>query len=255
MPTPEAAIRAGQPAALSPAWQRPIHDVQPAPVLCWPSTEVDRAFHQDGYAVIDGLLTPAEVAELSRNLERYRTYIAPRVPRPDWVRRTANGTISGMYFLERVDPFFAEFGARPHLVAAASRLFQAPMRFEGAESFDKPAGIGPAAVPHQDAVYFRGTGERFMHLWVPLDPADLANGAMLYWGGSHRAGLVEHLPIAGDPDLVGIPDRIVEALEPPRAGVLSPGQLIAHGDLVIHASNPNTSGRGRRAVALVYFRK
>jgi phytanoyl-CoA hydroxylase len=237
---------------LAPSWSCALDGVEEAVVYDARDPELPAIFSRDGFVVVEGALSEAEVREILANVERYRRFIAPHLPLQDWVRRGPDDAISNMYFLKRVDPYFEALGDRPELLDLACRIVNLGLSYDDAETFDKPPGSGPAAVPHQDGIYFESTSERLAHLWIPFDLADAGNGAMLYWPGSHRRGLVEHYRLAGDPDLGGIPDELVAELGPPTIAVVKPGQLIVHGDRVVHASNPNLSSASRRAIALCY---
>ncbi len=241
-----------QPRTLAPSWFYALDGIETATVHDARDPELPAIFDRDGFVVVEGVLTATGVREILANVERYRRFIAPHLPLQDWVRRGADGTISNMYFLKRVDPYFEALGARPQLLDFATWVLNTALSYDDAETFDKPPGSGPAAVPHQDGIYFETTSERLAHLWIPFERADAANGAMLYWPGSHRRGLMAHYRIAGDPELGGLPDELIAELGPPSVAVVRPGQLILHGDRVVHASNPNLSSASRRAIALCY---
>ncbi|MEU4745206.1 phytanoyl-CoA dioxygenase family protein [Actinosynnema sp. NPDC023658] len=237
---------------VSPHWQRDLHDVRPAEPLPAADPALRPRYAEHGFVTCSGLLSADEVAELDRNVERYRRHIAPRLPRADWVNRGPDGVIRNMYFLERVDPFFAAYGERAGLLDLVALVTGREPRYLGAETFDKPARTGTPSLPHQDGIYFEGRTTRLVHIWIPLDTADATNGALLYWPGSHTQGLLEHRPIDGDPYLGAIPDETVAALGRPALAAVHPGDAVLHHDRVVHASNPNRSPAGRRAVALGY---
>jgi hypothetical protein len=212
--------------------------------------QLPAAYARDGVVIIDGALSAGEVDEISRNVERYRTHMLPGVP-SDWVRYVGDGVVSGMYYMERVDPYFEGLSAHPGLqgiVEAVSGVQASPM---GVETFDKPAELGSPALPHQDGVYFLGTPTRIAHIWLPLDPVGPANGAMWYWPGTHRHEIGRHVP-TDDPWLVQLDPELVAQLPAPRIATLSPGSVILHHDRIVHASPPNTSEASRRALAIAW---
>lgn len=95
-------------------------------------------------------------------------------------------------------------------------------------------------------------GQRVVHLWVPFQPASEANGAMLYWPGSHRLGLAPHVPIRGW-DLVAVVDEVLARYGAPVVASVDPGELIIHHDHVLYGSNPNRGPASRKAMNLCYL--
>ncbi|MDQ1102851.1 phytanoyl-CoA dioxygenase family protein [Nocardioides zeae] len=211
---------------------------------------VPEVFERDGVVVLDGVLTEREVARIERNVERYRKHMLAALPE-DWVRRVGDDVVSGMYFMERVDPFFKGLGEDPVLRALVEVVTGARAHPMGVETFDKPAQVGSPALPHQDGVYFAETSTRIAHVWLPLDPTDAGNGAMWYWPGSHRGEILPHVP-TDDPWLVQVDPDTVAMLPAPRLAALRPGSVIIHHDRIVHASPPNASPQSRRAVAIAW---
>jgi hypothetical protein len=220
------------------------------PVMARHDPGITGRYEADGVVAVRDVLSRAEVDELAHNVERYRRWVLPAVP-ADWVRREADGTVRGMYYVDQADPYFHAFGQRADLRALVEGVTGCRAEFTGLETFDKPARVGSPALPHQDGVYFEGTPTRLAHVWLPLEVAERANGAMLYWVGTHHNGLVEHAPTE-DPYLRAIPDHVVAALPAPCVAELEPGSAVVHCDRIVHASPPNRSPQSRRAVVLAW---
>jgi len=54
------------------------------------------------------------------------------------------------------------------------------------EPFDKPARVGAPVPPHQDNAYICQQPADVLSVWITLDPANEANGAVEYFLGSHH---------------------------------------------------------------------
>lgn len=209
------------------------------------------AFVEQGVVIVGGALAAADVEELAAHVERYRKWLAPAVP-DDWLRYEPDGSIHGMYYLDRVDPWFKDFGARDDLRALVARITGWNLKFSSLETFNKPARVGSPSLVHQDGIYFEGTPTRIAHIWIPLDPAREGNGALHYWRGTHRAGLLPHRPVEHDPYLKTIDPIAADGLGAPVVAEVDPGDVVVHSDRVVHASPPNTSPQARRAVGVAY---
>ena len=113
---------------------------------------------------------------------------------------------------------------------------------------------------HQDYSYWPLAQPNAVTAWVALDDTTQHNGAMLMACGSQHLG--ERLPVVfgtgtpylresrpvtvtevGDPNELGLPVEVVE---------LAAGEVSMHSALTWHASGPNLSERGRRAIVMRY---
>jgi hypothetical protein len=113
---------------------------------------------------------------------------------------------------------------------------------------------------HQDYSYWPLAQPNAVTAWVALDDTSRHNGAMLMACGSQHLG--ERLPVVfgtgtpylresrpatvlevGDPEELGLPVEVVE---------LAAGEVSLHSALTWHASGPNLSERGRRAMVMRY---
>ena len=113
---------------------------------------------------------------------------------------------------------------------------------------------------HQDYSYWPLAQPNAVTAWIALDDTSRANGAMLMAIGSNHLG--ERLPVVfgtgtpylresrpasvaevGDPAELGLPVEVVE---------LAAGEVSMHSAMTWHASGPNLSDRGRRAMVVRY---
>nr|BFE56241.1 hypothetical protein GCM10020063_007670 [Dactylosporangium thailandense] len=209
------------------------------------------SYERDGVVLMRDVLSAEEVAEVRGNIARYAKWLLPALPE-DWARREADGTLRGMYFLERVDPFFTDFAARTDLKDIVERVTGRTATFASMETFHKPARVGSPSLVHQDGVYYVGRPIVGVNLWLGLDDATADNGALKYWIGSHHDGLVEHGGVEGDEFFRAIPPHLVAAMPDPFVAELQSGSGALHHDMMVHGSDGNASERPRLAMALTY---
>ena len=234
------------------AWRIDSASLEVAPVLAVDDPALPSWYAENGFAVVGGVHTRAETDEIRDNVSRYQRLIAPSIPRRDWVEYSPSGSVAKMYFMEQVDPYFAALGKRPSLQGLVDRATGRQARYMGAETFNKPAGDGPAALAHQDGAYWVDTDVRIAHVWLPLDAATRDNGAMLYWPGSHLSGSLSHEAIPDGRDLLRVTKSVEDALGPPMIACLGAGDAIVHHGDIVHGSQPNKSTLSRLAMAIAY---
>lgn len=113
---------------------------------------------------------------------------------------------------------------------------------------------------HQDYSYWPLAQPNAVTAWVALDDTTQHNGAMLMACGSQHLG--ERLPVVfgtGTPYLrESRPPSVAEVGDPTELGLavevveLAAGEVSMHSSLTWHASGPNLSERGRRAIVMRY---
>lgn len=126
----------------------------------------------------------------------------------------------------------------------------------------KPARDGAATPWHQDAVYWHRTDaegrpvrHRAASIWIPLQPATVANGCMQFVLGSHRRdgdAVLPHRHVEDDPDIHAreLSPEARHAVVDPIALELPAGGASVHDGYTLHFAGPNTTFRPRRALIL-----
>jgi len=114
----------------------------------------------------------------------------------------------------------------------------------------KPAKIGAATPWHQDAAFFPiFTDYESITIWMPLQPVDASNGCLQFIPGSHKAGVLPHRRINGDPRIHGL--EVCEAgIGEPVSCPLPAGGATVHHCRTLHHAGPNITEGPRRAYVL-----
>ena len=219
------------------------------------------SYHRDGYLVVAGLFTPAEVAELRDTftaqaangpvpglsdthwalgpddpLARY-----PRMMHPHRHLDKPVGSLAMKYMLDRRvgDMLFDLLGEEA--IAAQSMFY-----------FKPPGARGQAF--HQDNFYLKVEPGNCIAAWVAVDDADEANGTLVVVPGSHRMDVV--CPEQSDTTRFFSKDHIPlpPGMREQRLDLAAGDCLFFNGTL-IHGSYPNTSTRFRRSFISHYANK
>lgn len=227
------------------------------------------SFRENGYLRLDPFISSDELEPLRKRLAavlsgemalpagmlqtldptKYRT--ANGLPIPEGIQRPALH-----------DEAFFSIANHPTLFAVMRQLIGEDAALFTDQVIVKNPEAGVTTFYHQDGYYWRSAGERTVNCWIALDDADAGNGALVFMPASQKEGLREHEAYFDEPTLhsgttgeafrrLRIPldtiDFSRERVEPVKAG----GALL-FGKFCWHRSEPNHSGRQRRAYAVAY---
>lgn len=117
----------------------------------------------------------------------------------------------------------------------------------GTHYFSKMPGDGKRVSWHQDASYWPLTPSKTVTVWLAIDDADIANGAMQVIPRSHLYGQIAFEKSTEDEN--NVLNQSVRAAETygdnPVSFEMKAGQMSLHTDWLLHGSEPNTSDRRR----------
>ena len=150
-----------------------------------------------------------------------------------------------------LDPVFAAFSRGPALAELAAGLgLQQPQLWQSMYIFKQP-GIGGEVTWHQDASFFDTTPSSVTGFWFALEDATVDNGCLWMQPGGHRGPLRERFVREGDTVCM----QALDATPWPDSGTAVPvpaeaGTLVVFHGLLPHWSAPNRSDRSRHAYTL-----
>jgi hypothetical protein len=216
------------------------------------------AYERDGFAVVRGLVPPAELPKLRE------VYDGLFETRAGWEKgdlfdmidtAEANGpmTLPQLAWPSRHAPWLAgtQMTRRGHALAAEILGPRAELVWEFA--IRKPPRIGAPTPWHQDEASFTvGTPYRVaLSCWVALQDVDEVTGCMIYVPGSRHGPLLPHRTVGADPrthGLVAIDPDLSRAVSVP----LRAGDAVIHHSRTLHGAGANRSNEPRRALTLEF---
>lgn len=141
----------------------------------------------------------------------------------------------------------------PKIVSYVADLLGENVIGWGSHFFCKMPGDGKRVDWHQDCSYWPLTPTKAVTVWLAIDDADLDNGGMEVYTGSHVHGLIDF--DTSDETDENVLDQVVR--EPEKYGThrftpVAAGQISIHSDLLVHGSAPNQSDRRRCGLTLRY---
>lgn len=216
------------------------------------SQEQIQSFRRDGYAVICGLLSDAELETYGAAVDRA---VAARTEGDR--RELPEKSRYEQSFIQCINLWEDSLEVRPlsfhpRLAEVAAQLLgAASLRLWHDQALYKE-GRGRETDPHHDQPYWPIQETNTITAWVPLEGSNLEGGAMGYVPGSHlfgRQGFPDIFRGSGF-DLERGPEargRKPVFVEVPRGGVAY------HHGLTIHLARPNATPRPRRVHTMIYF--
>jgi phytanoyl-CoA hydroxylase len=249
------------------------------------ASTIARAFDADGFVVLPGFKTPAQIAALRARADQIVEAFDPAITRS--VFSTKDETSKDDYFLTSgntvrcffeeealdaegnltvpkalainkighamhdLDPVFEEFSHGTDLAALAATVgLNDPRIYQSMYIFKQPH-IGGEVRWHQDATYFVTDPITVTSFWFALEHADRNNGCIWAQRGGHHTPLRERFTVnAGvaamqTTDAQPWPDNSQAEPLEVEAGTL----IVFHG-LLPHYSAPNRSASSRHAFIL-----
>jgi ectoine hydroxylase-related dioxygenase (phytanoyl-CoA dioxygenase family) len=211
------------------------------------------AFARDGFVVIEGLLSPDDLARYGAAVDAAVADRARADDRPLDARSPYEQSFRQCINLWEDHPevrpltFDARLGE-----TAATLLGVAAVRLWHDQALYKEAH-GRQTDPHQDHPYWPIRELDTITAWIPFAGSTMESGAMGYLPGSHRVGVREFVDIFSAGDASALLDRPeIRDLEPVFVEVPRGGVAFHHG-LTVHLAKPNTTDRDRAVHTVIYF--
>ena len=139
-----------------------------------------------------------------------------------------------------------KFGNSKRITEIVKFFFICDPEYRQSELFAKPAKNGLASPDHQDNYYWAVEGSNALTVWVALDKAEENNGAMYYYSGSHKFGILEHEASYARGSSQTIKDKNYLSKFKKVQPTLEAGDALIHHCLVVHGSSANKSDHNRQ---------
>ncbi len=206
-------------------------------------------YERNGYVIIKNFLDPITIMNAKNDLN---IYLEKRMNKSEErINLTKNKKINSVHKLDDWK-WTKKFQKDKEVRKVVQFLIGEKISDFGAELFAKPAKVGLASPVHQDNYYWCLKKSDGLTVWIALDKADKSNGAVYYYSGSHKLGLLEHVPsfAPGSSQTLKYPNSM--SLFKKDIPSLNAGDCLIHNSLIVHGSNRNFSSRSRIGWTLRY---
>lgn len=207
-------------------------------------------FADQGYAVVKGVYSPAEVQELEREFDRIvqalhasnedinATWSGPEMER----MQAQNTQVIHTHNVQQYSAVWTRALLHPRFLDCATQILGPDVVLHHTKLFQKPAEKGSPFPMHQDWGYFPTELDTMMAGIIHVSAADDAMGCLRVYPGTHKLGKMEGA--MGGSDLL-LEQYPIESATPLEA---EPGDVVFFHYCLIHGSMPNRSDRVRKTV-------
>lgn len=214
--------------------------------------ELSSQFNRDGFVIARTLFSRAELDQVDGHLSRFVDDIAPSLP-PGEAYFEEEGVVKSAFRLHEHDGFFDQLLYDIRITEIVSAIFDdAHLSHQGVNFFAKASQCGSETPAHQDNVFQRIEPAEGLTATLALDGSTRENGVLCCRRGSHRLGLLPHVPS----NVAGFSQCLVDPLDPdayPEVALcMEPGDVAFHHLESVHYSGANRTTHGRRQLALGY---
>jgi non-heme Fe2+,alpha-ketoglutarate-dependent halogenase len=184
------------------------------------------------------VLMPGEVRHYCREIEKTCTAIGDSVTRID----------APHLFFE----WAWDLATHPRLLDVMERLLGPNILLKSTRLFYKRARSASFVGWHQDGITERLEDAHVPAVWLGLTEATAENGCLRVVPRSQHLGLVPHADLPNPDNLTSYGSTALTPIEAPWDVVMRAGEMSLHHPLVLHASNPNSSGEPRIGFSATY---
>ncbi len=209
-------------------------------------------FGRCGHTLVRGLVRPGEIAP-------FREAIVETGPRgridhrPLAERDTYGQAFVQMFNLWTHDPRVQAFVFARRFARVAAELLGVPaVRLYHDQALFKEAG-GGFTPWHQDQFYWPLDTSDTITMWMPLVDLTPEMGPMHFASGSHRQGSLCGLPISEESELAIQEIMTTRGFPRHSYGALTAGDASFHAGWTLHGAPPNTTGRIREVMTIIYY--
>lgn len=212
-------------------------------------------FERDGFVVIENAFSGHELETISDEVNRVIDGRADYLPAEDLVYEpdTRPPRVRNAFHLHAHNDVFLRAAKNPAVLSVLESVLGKPLRLYASQVFAKPALVGTVVPAHQDMPYWPFAPYEMISAWIALDDSTIENGCVRHVAGSHKLGILPHVPsgVVGNSLTVADHPRVKELEEVPVP--VRKGSCILHHCLTVHRSEPNRSPNPRRGLIYVYM--
>ncbi len=191
-------------------------------------------YYSEGYMKFGRILNDDELAEVRAYVDDLIAHLPPG-------RRSENINMP-----HTEDAFLLKLCSHPRILDVIEQFIGPNIALFASHIISKRQGDGLPLPWHQDAAYWALEPMKVMTLWLAIDDSTVENGCMRVIPGSHKWGLIPHVPHRVKEQVLDQEMADINLDESKAVDVeLKAGECSFHEPFLIHGSKPNTSTKRR----------
>jgi phytanoyl-CoA hydroxylase len=213
-----------------------------------------KRYLSNGWVKIPNLISKKEVEKLKKTIGIFlkrnkKSYDKKNV---NFLLNQKNEKIVHTFHKISDSKIVKKFANQKKISNIAEKLIDDKSKFRKCELFAKPSKIGIASPPHQDNFYWCLKNGKSLTFWIALDKSNKRNGALYYYNGTHKLGLVSHVAsnIKGSSQTVKDKKKLNKFKKITPS--LNVGDALVHDSHIIHGSTKNNSNDDRMGLTIQF---
>lgn len=209
-------------------------------------------YDKNGYVLIKKLINQKEIEKIKLSLRKHINKNLSYLKGRDVAIIKDTKVISSIHNLKKWT-LVKKIQNSKKIQNLAKIFLNSKVKNFGSELFAKPAKIGLPAPIHQDNHYWHLIDGKGITLWIALDSSTKKNGAVFYFKGSHKLGLLEHKlsKVAGLSQELKY-KNILKYFKK-TTPELKIGDALIHNCMIIHGSNRNKTKDSRIGLTMRFI--
>jgi len=215
--------------------------------------KIEKKYIKNGWVKLESLINTQEINYLKKDINTFLKKNQKKYENRNinFISNNNTNYISSFHRLSDSKKI-KKFSKQKKIVNIVKKLFKNKPKFRKCELFAKPAKFGIAVPDHQDNYYWCLKNGKSLTVWIALEDSSKKNGAVHYYQGSHKFGIVSHKPSFVKGSSQTISDKKILKKYKKIIPVLKKGDALVHDSFIIHGSKKNFSSKSRMGLTIQF---
>ena len=218
------------------------------------NNQEENDYKKNGWVKVSKLISKTQVDNIKKTIHKFLNQNNNNYDKKNinYLTNNKNEKIIHSFHKLSDSKSIREFGMQKKFLNIAEQVIGEKSKFRKCELFAKPSRIGIKSPPHQDNFYWCLKNGNSITIWIALDKSNEENGAMYYYNGSHKLGLVDHIASNIKGSSQKVKDKNLSKKFKKITPSLDIGDALIHDSHVIHGSTRNKSNKNRMGLTIQF---
>ncbi len=209
-----------------------------------------KKFHEDGIIILRNFFPKKLMNLINKKLDSFILKETKKLKNSKrFINFTEGNIVNSFHKMDNLG-LIKRIKKNAKLIKIIEKLFSEKIVEMGSELFAKPPKKGLASPFHQDNFYFCLDNAKAVTVWIALEEASKKNGGVEYFLGSHKGGLLNHIPSYAPGSSQKIDNLNILKKYKRKIPKLNKGDCMIHHSMIVHGSNVNKSSKSRKGLTV-----